>query len=206
MPTSIDMPNFKMIHIVSELVALVGITFYFTQKYNKLAQDIKKLQATVQSHESQIQSQDKIIKDLVAKVNRLSSHEMGPPPEILAQMMAGMPGGMPGGMHGMPGMGPGMPSGPMFSFEVNQTKRPGQDDIRFMSDNEDVVTHKMKTDTGLDTDSQLDADLADELAELAKTDDTNEPEKSTKDEKNSERDLNTTPSDNNSILSINDVH
>ena len=64
-------PNFKMIHIASELVALVSLTFYFTSKNNTLNSEIKKLQQIIQKQEARLQRAEKDLNDVLVKVKTI---------------------------------------------------------------------------------------------------------------------------------------
>jgi hypothetical protein len=211
-------PNFQMIHIASELVALVGITFYFTSKHNSVMSEIKKLQNIVQKQQSSISQYDQKITELTKLVQKLKSQvnnpvvhpeqfiPMGQPPmfddpvEVLGQMMGGS-------------MGPIFP--PRHPGERHQPTQPSH------SNHSNHNIHVVSDDTGktlpdddlVETDSQLDAQLSDELAELqssAKSSPSKHgmlPDLSTVETDShptSETNLNADRSNNNSVLSIND--
>lgn len=204
-------PNFQMIHIASELVALVGITFYFTSKHNSVMSEIKKLQNIVQKQQSSIAQYDKKIEDLTKLVTKLQSqinkpivhpeqfmpmappHMFEDPVEVLGQMMGG-------------------PMGPVFpNRQSNENKQ--DRNIHVVSESDDNQKPRDHDDL-VETESQLDAQLSDELAELHSSEksspvrkhdmlpDLSELEGTSQ---TSERDLNAERSNNNSVLSIHDA-
>ena len=65
--------NFQMIHIASELVALAGITFYFTSKHNLVMSEIKKLQNIIQSQQTTIASYNKRFENLQKTIDNLQT-------------------------------------------------------------------------------------------------------------------------------------
>jgi predicted nucleic acid-binding Zn-ribbon protein len=65
--------NFQMIHIASELVALAGITFYFTSKHNSVMSEIKKLQNIIQSQQTTIASYNKRFENLQKTIDNLQT-------------------------------------------------------------------------------------------------------------------------------------
>lgn len=59
-----------LIHIVSEVVVLVGLTFYFNQKNKKLMAHIEDLAQRIEEQEDLLQKHDQIIKQLVEHVSK----------------------------------------------------------------------------------------------------------------------------------------
>ena len=59
-----------MVHIVSEVVVLVGLTFYFNQKNKKLMAHIEDLAQRIEEQEDLLQKHDQIIKQLVDHVSK----------------------------------------------------------------------------------------------------------------------------------------
>ena len=59
-----------MIHVVSEVVVLVGLTFYFNQKNKKLVAHIEDLAQRVEEQEDLLQKHDQIIKQIVAYISK----------------------------------------------------------------------------------------------------------------------------------------
>ena len=162
-------PNFQMIHIASEFVALVGLTLYFTSKYNSLNVEIKKLQSVVQQQHGKIQQMEKQMKEMFQNIQRMEMsvvkmqtpadpklsdfHQFDDPTDVFAHMM-------------------GVP--PFFQSEMAQQpskNESGTRDIQIIDDDSQNSrkgpgAHVMNADDGMDTESQLDDQLADEFAEL----------------------------------------
>lgn len=160
-------PNFQMIHIASELVALVGLTFYFTSKHNTLNAEIKKLQGVVQQQHGKIQQMEKQMKDMFQNIQKLeitfakmkkpmdqqlpNFPQFDDPTEVFAQMM-------------------GVP--PFFPTDIPNHSQHASNDRDIQIIDEDSPNSKkspnppVNPDDGMETDSQLDDQLADEFAEL----------------------------------------
>ena len=73
-----------MVHILSEVVVVVGLTFYFNQKNKKLMAHIEDLAQRVEEQEDLLQKHDQIIQQLVdhigkqqAMMQQLSQQGMG---------------------------------------------------------------------------------------------------------------------------------
>ena len=64
------MENKQMIHIVSEIVVLVGLTFYFNQKNRKLMSHIEDLAQKIEEQEDLLQKHEEIIKKMVVFINQ----------------------------------------------------------------------------------------------------------------------------------------
>ena len=64
-----------MIHVVSEIAVLAGITFYFTKKNNTMSTRIDDLVQRVEEQEDLIQKHDAIIQKLVGYINRQNAHQ-----------------------------------------------------------------------------------------------------------------------------------
>jgi hypothetical protein len=65
--------NKQLIHIVSEVVVLFGLTYYFSQKNKKLLEHIEDLAQRVEDQEDIIQKHDKIIQQLMNVLNQPAS-------------------------------------------------------------------------------------------------------------------------------------
>jgi hypothetical protein len=68
--------NKQMIHIVSEVVVLIGLTFYFNQKNKKLLNHIEDLAQRIEEQEDLIQKHENIIKKLVSSINELHANNL----------------------------------------------------------------------------------------------------------------------------------
>ena len=59
-----------MIHILTEVVVLVALTFYFSSKNKKLLEHIEDLSKRLEEQEEIVQNHEKIIQQLVENVNK----------------------------------------------------------------------------------------------------------------------------------------
>jgi hypothetical protein len=71
--------NKQMIHIVSEVVVLIGLTFYFNQKNKKLLNHIEDLAQRIEEQEDLLQKHENIIKKLVSSINELHANNPSQP-------------------------------------------------------------------------------------------------------------------------------
>jgi len=67
------MDNKYMVHIASEIVVLIGLTFYFNQKNKKMMNYIEDLVQRVEEQEDILQKHEQLIKKLIGYINQLSS-------------------------------------------------------------------------------------------------------------------------------------
>lgn len=63
----------QMIHIVSEVVVLLGLTFYFSSKNKKLMQHIEDLAQRLEEQEDNIQKHDQLIRQLAGTIQQLNT-------------------------------------------------------------------------------------------------------------------------------------
>ena len=138
-----EMPNFQMIHIASELVALAGLTFYFTSKHNAVNTEIKNIQNVINKQQSTISALEKQVKELMKNIGilerKIKMQEQ--PPEMFA-MMGGPPFFPP-------------PQNPEHNIEIiNESPERKQ---------------PSKSPNDLETDSQLDDQLQEEFDEINKS-------------------------------------
>ena len=63
----------QIIHIVSEIIVLFGLTFYFTQKNNKLMGFINDLNKKIEDQESIIQKHEQMILKLINNVDNMDN-------------------------------------------------------------------------------------------------------------------------------------
>jgi hypothetical protein len=63
------MENKQMIHIASEIVALIGLTFYFNQKNKKLLGHIENLAQKIEEQEDLLQKHEHVIKKMLEFMN-----------------------------------------------------------------------------------------------------------------------------------------
>ena len=59
-----------MIHIVSEIIALVGITFYFNQKNKKMLEHINDLSKKVEEQHNLLQKHEQVIKEMLEFISQ----------------------------------------------------------------------------------------------------------------------------------------
>lgn len=214
--------NFQMIHIASEFVALIGITFYFTSKHNSVMSEIKTLQTVIQKQQTTLSQYDKKINDLSKLIEKLQTRiNNPPPPEHFGPIghMGSPMGGQMGGMFEDPAdvIGQMMSGGMGASLFTGRPTAPrsGGHNIHVMPDESPKAAKSNKNQSdGDETDSQLDAQLFDELAELGPSADnaTIRHDELPTPQANSqmlapasESSLNDDRSNNNSALSINDA-
>ena len=69
--------NKQIIHIVSEIVIILGITFYFTQKNKKLMNHINDLTQRIEEQEDILQKHEQMITKLSDMVEELSNRKPG---------------------------------------------------------------------------------------------------------------------------------
>jgi len=78
------MENKQMIHIASEIVALVGLTFYFNQKNKKLMGHIENLAQKIEEQEDLLQKHEQVIKKLLEFMNEQNQKNTIITPQIFA--------------------------------------------------------------------------------------------------------------------------
>ena len=62
--------NKQIAHVATEIVVLIGLTFYFSSKNKKLLEHIEDLSQRLEDQEDTIQKHEQIINELVKLVNR----------------------------------------------------------------------------------------------------------------------------------------
>jgi hypothetical protein len=65
----------QLVHIASEVVVLLGLTFYFNSQNKKLTGHIEDLAQRIEEQEDLIQNHETIIKQLVEQVNKLGQRK-----------------------------------------------------------------------------------------------------------------------------------
>ena len=71
-----------IIHIATEIVVLIGITFYFSSKNKKLLEHIEDLSKRIEEQEDIVQKHEKIIIQLVQNINNNNPDNLNRPPNI----------------------------------------------------------------------------------------------------------------------------
>ena len=79
------MENKQIIHIASEIVALVGLTFYFNQKNKKLLSHIEKLAQKIQEQDDILQKHEHVIKKMLEFINDQNQKNTNIKPQVLAK-------------------------------------------------------------------------------------------------------------------------
>jgi hypothetical protein len=67
------MENKQMIHIASEIVVIIGLTFYFNQKNKKLMSHIEDLSQRIEEQEDLLQKHEQVIRKMVDFINQYKS-------------------------------------------------------------------------------------------------------------------------------------
>jgi hypothetical protein len=150
--------NKQMIHIASEIVALVGLTFYFNQKNKKLMGHIENLAQKIEEQEDLLQKHEHIIKKMLEFMNDQNT------PQVLAKQLETTkirkkPPPPAKEVHTKPPLKvptPSKPESTKVSFSDQIFKTTKIPPIR-------VVESEESTDS---EESDLDAELAEELEEL----------------------------------------
>lgn len=75
----------QVIHVASEIVALVGLTFYFNQKNKKLLGHIEDLAQRVEEQEDLLQKHEAMIRKLCEILNQHPPPQAAPPGRPLAR-------------------------------------------------------------------------------------------------------------------------
>jgi len=65
--------NKQIIHIATEIIVILGVTFYFSSKNKKLLEHIEDLSQRLEEQEDLIQKHEQIIKQLVNAINSQNS-------------------------------------------------------------------------------------------------------------------------------------
>ena len=65
----------QMIHVISEVVVLIGFTFYFTSKINKLYDDLTNTNKIIKSQNDRINNLENIINKIMTKISLLDYSE-----------------------------------------------------------------------------------------------------------------------------------
>uniref|UniRef100_A0A6C0JS92 Uncharacterized protein n=1 Tax=viral metagenome TaxID=1070528 RepID=A0A6C0JS92_9ZZZZ len=153
--------NKQIIHIATEIVALIGIIFYFSSKNKKLLEHIEDLSQRLEDQEDLIQKHEQIIRQLVQAVNN-----RGHPPSPSSQ--PSKPKHVKRKKTPSPPKRPlarpqRQPDKPHVSFEDNE-------EVEETYEPQPVKSAAVVEEYSSDEDSDLDAEIADELEELQEQD------------------------------------
>jgi hypothetical protein len=75
--------NKQLVHIASEVVVLLGLTFYFNQQNKKLMGHIEDLVQRIEDQEDLLQKHEEVIKKLVEYVNQQQSVMKSTPQQVV---------------------------------------------------------------------------------------------------------------------------
>jgi hypothetical protein len=162
--------NKQIIHIATEIVAMVGIVFYFSSKNKKLLVHIEDLSQRLEDQENLIQRHEQIIKQLVQTINNRvipPTHQTQPVSVKNNNNQKSRLGKVKNNVKTNP-----VKTNPVKTNPVNTNpvkKSFGRPHVTF-NDNEHVeeqyTTQPESDDGSSDDDKELDAEIADELEEL----------------------------------------
>ena len=146
--------NKQIIHIATEIVALIGIIFYFSSKNKKLLEHIEDLSQRLEDQEDLIQKHEQIIRQLVQAVNTHGSQPKQVSPKTKVKFIK------------------------KRKNQKDTSKRPvDHPNIIFNDDEEVEETYKTREprvevieNESSDDDSELDKEIAEELQELHQQD------------------------------------
>jgi hypothetical protein len=157
--------NKQIIHIAAEILVLVGITFYFSSKNKKLSEHIEDLSQRLEDQEDLIQKHEQIIRQLVQRINSTNGGRNVPPqPVPVSTTNSGPRLGSKSSKSKRKTPNP-TPSSAQ-SPEQQPNRRLSGPTVSFM-DNEEVNEQSAHIDElSSEDDSDLDAEIADELQEL----------------------------------------
>lgn len=154
--------NKQIIHIATEIVALIGIIFYFSSKNKKLLEHIEDLSQRLEDQEDLIQKHEQIIRQLVQAVNNRghppSPSPQPPKPKHVKRKKTSSPPKRP--LARPPRQ---QPDKPPVSFEDNE-------EVEETYEPQPVKSAAVVEEYSSDEDSDLDAEIADELEELQQQD------------------------------------
>ena len=133
-----------MVHIATEIIALVGLTFYFNQKNKKLLGRIEDLTKKVEEQNDLIQKHEHIIKKMIEFMNAQNQKYSTPP--ILPEQSKNR----------------------KKSIKEIHSKHPvATEQPRVSFKDEVIIKNKIESEESDDSEeSDLDAELAEELEEL----------------------------------------
>jgi len=158
------MENKQMIHIASEIVALVGLTFYFNQKNKKLLGHIENLAQKIEEQEDLIQKHEHVIKKMLEFMN--DQKNISITPQVLSKQLETTkirkkPPPPTKEFHTKPPLKVPTPSKP------ESTKVSFNDQILKTTKTPTLVVEQEESEDSIDSEeSDLDAELAEELEEL----------------------------------------
>ena len=150
-----------IIHIATEIVVFIGITFYFSSKNKKLLEHIEDLSKRLEEQEDIVQKHEKIIIQLVQTINNPRGVGQG----------VGVYKHQPRQQHITPSCSliktnKKINSLPKVSFKKNQAQDEDNDEEE--DDDDDDDDDEYETQAFVENESELDSDLDKEIAEELK--------------------------------------
>lgn len=183
--------NKQMIHIVSEVVVLIGLTFYFNQKNKKLLNHIEDLAQRIEEQEDLIQKHENIIKKLVSSINELHANNL---PQALPKNVMKKPVPNTPLPKTSPKVSPKVSSPTSLPPQPSQMEMPTQSSQMKMSMETPQIVHSLSNQNFVNLENELnriiedsssvndeiyepeeedlDSAIAEELQELIEVDDT----------------------------------
>jgi len=153
--------NKQMIHIATEIVVLIGITFYFSSKNKKLSEYIEDLSQRLEDQEDLIQKHEQIIRQLVQAVN--TQTDSVKPHDVRKKKYKSKPTSQTtvSDQH----------QSPIRPVTVRQSSiRPTVSFNDNDKDSSSIKIEEYSSDNDSDNDSDLDDEISDELHELQQQD------------------------------------
>lgn len=154
--------NKQIIHIATEIVALIGIIFYFSSKNKKLLEHIEDLSQRLEDQEDLIQKHEQIIRQLVQAVNN-RGHPPSPSPQPSKPKHVKRKKTLSPPKRPLARPPRQQPDKPPVSFEDNE-------EVEETYEPQPVKSAAVVEEYSSDEDSDLDAEIADELEELQQQD------------------------------------
>lgn len=145
----------QIIHIATEIVVIVGITVYLTMKQKKMMSHIDNLTKQLQEQEKMIQQHEHVIRQLVVAMNNTPQLEKTPKPKNKSVKK------------------PPPQSIPNKKLRFQEPEDDKDEDTSHIYEKDDEEKEdseeqeKIKELDSSENDSDLDAEIADELSELA---------------------------------------
>lgn len=154
--------NKQIVHIATEIVVLIGITFYFSSKNKKLLGHIEDLSQRLEDQEDMIQKHEQIIKQLVQVINNKSpgpkSAHVSPKHNQPSQQQRHSPSNRKHRRHRSE-------EHKRESTQKSHKKHLSPPPQHIYEDDEQVY-EKINDEVSSEDDSELDAEIAEELNEL----------------------------------------
>ena len=157
--------NKQLIHIGTEVVVLVGLTFYFSQKNKKLIGHIEDLAQRVEDQEDMLQKHEQIIRKLVETLNNRSPTPTPNPTPTTPHKAYQKPKKVPVPIHhSAPLQAPQRPKSPPIKISFNESPSFEQLASSSSSSEEEDEDEDEEED-----EDELDSEIQAELEELVES-------------------------------------